>query len=137
AFGRINQRHQRQRPKTTNISTVVTCDSLLCCELVGSISNRYGSIVNSLLFPQNLFSGTQAALGTTGTHGRPNEKVESAPAAITSLSAVCRGASYPPRNPSVLPPEIGTQSEMAGFSRIWRPLFSFPLLYCLSTQTSL
>jgi len=49
-------------------------------------------------------------------HGRPNVKVESAPAAITSLSAACRCASHPPSDPSVLPPETGTQSEMTGFS---------------------
>jgi hypothetical protein len=51
-------------------------------------------------------------------HGRPNVKVESAPAANLPLSAACRCASHPPSNPSVLPPEIGTQSAMAGFSRI-------------------
>jgi len=69
-------------------------------------------------FQKNFFFGTQAALEITGTHGRPNVKVESAPAAISSLSAACRCASHPPSNPSaVLPPEIGTQSAMAGFSR--------------------
>jgi len=69
------------------------------------------------VFRKNFFFGTQAALKITGTHGRPNVKVESAPAAIPSLSAACRCASHPPSNPSVLPPEIGTQSAMAGFSR--------------------
>jgi len=68
-------------------------------------------------FQKNFFFGTQAALEITGMHGRPNVKVESAPAAIPSLSAACRCASHPPSNPSVLPPEIGTQSAMAGFSR--------------------
>jgi len=69
-------------------------------------------------FQKNFVFGTQAALEITGTHGRPNVKVESAPAAIPSLSAACRCASHPPSNPSaVLPPEIGTQSAMAGFSR--------------------
>ena len=69
-------------------------------------------------FQKNFFSGTEAALEITGTHGRPNVKVESAPAAIYPLSAACRCASHPPSNPSVLPPEIGTQSAMAGFSRV-------------------
>src|SRR5438270_6033994 len=46
------------------------------------------------------------------------KKVESAPAAIFPLSAACRCASRPPSNPSELPSEPRTQSEMAGFSRI-------------------
>ena|ERR1700682_2871516 len=74
-------------------------------------------------FQKNFFFGTQAALDITGTHGRPNVKVESAPAAIPSLSAACRCASHPPSNPSVLPPEIRTQSAMAGFPRFLRLLF--------------
>ena len=82
-------------------------------------------------FQKILRCGTQAALRITGTHGRPNVKVESAPSAITSLSAACRCASHPPSNPSVLPPEIGTQSEMAGFSCILRPLITFAQLYCV------
>jgi hypothetical protein len=69
-------------------------------------------------FQKNFFSGTQAALEITGTHGRPNVKVESAPAATTPLSAASRCASHPPSNPTVLPPELGTQPAMAGFSHV-------------------
>jgi hypothetical protein len=69
-------------------------------------------------FQKKLLRGTRGALGNTGTHGRPNVKVESAPAATTPLSAACRCASHPPSNPSVHPPELGTQSEMTGFSCI-------------------
>ena len=47
------------------------------------------------------------------------ESQQRAPAANIPLSAASRCASLPPSNPSVLPPEIGTQSEMTGFSCIW------------------
>ena len=59
-----------------------------------------------LSFQKNLFRGTQAALEIIGKHGRPNVKVESDPAAITSLSAACRCASHPPSNPIVTPSEL-------------------------------
>ena len=45
-------------------------------------------------------------------------KSKRAPAANLPLSAACRCASRPPSYPSVLPPEIGTQPAMAGFSRV-------------------
>jgi hypothetical protein len=46
-----------------------------------------------------------------------NENVDRAPAAYIPLSAACRCASYLPSVPSVLPPEMWTQSGMTGFSR--------------------
>jgi hypothetical protein len=84
--------------------------------VVGDTSRAQELITRSF---QKIFSrGTRHALEQTGKHGRPNVKVGSDPAAITSLSAACRCASHPPSNPSVLPPEIRTQPAMAGFSRI-------------------
>ena len=92
--------------------------SMLHCPSFAHLRSRPRLYVIIAGFQKILRCGTQAALGITGTHGRPKVKVESAPAAITSLSAACRCASRPPSNPSVLPPEIGTQSAMTGFSRI-------------------
>ena len=89
------------------------------CQSLTQVSlNVPGLYAMVAVFQKILRCGTQAALRRTGTHGRPKVKVGSAPAAITSLSAACRCASHPPSDPSVLPPEIGTQSEMTGFSCI-------------------
>jgi hypothetical protein len=104
----------------------VSNDRVLPFCLPGPVCKKQSPlIINGSSFPEKTFSGTQAALEITGTHGRPNGKVESAPAAIFPLSAACRCASRPPSNPSVLPPEIGTQPAMAGFSCVCFPLTVF------------
>jgi hypothetical protein len=65
-------------------------------------------------FQKILRCGTQAALMTTGTHRRPQAKVESAPAAITSLSAACRCASPRRATLQCFPPKLEPSQKWLG-----------------------
>ena len=79
---------------------------VVIAHLSSALARKSFPRVNRSQFPENLLRGTQAALEISGKHGRPNVKVESDPAAVTSLSAACRCASRPPSNPIVTPSEI-------------------------------
>ena len=85
-----------------------TCPELICLCLMA----------NHLCFPEKLSLWHTRCSRDNRQARETKVKSKRAPAAIYPLSAACRCASHPPSDPSVLPPEIGTQSAMAGFSRI-------------------
>jgi len=76
------------------------------------------------------FSLWHAICSRKNRHARKtNVKVESAPAAITSLSAACRCASRPPSNPSVFLPKLNPVRND------WVLPFYADTLFCGSTNS--
>src|SRR6266511_3147639 len=79
--------------------------------------------LNHSQIPKNFFLW-HASCSRDNRHARETKvKSKRAPAATFPLSAASRCASHPPSNPSVLPPEIGTQSVMTGFSCLEDSIF--------------